>query len=417
MRHIKYQRKISLLLKENRNLKFRLTIVNRKLRKLADLCKIFEIDISNAYSKKEINGKICNKSEQHAKPISPILEDLEMNMMVNPNNRSFSLETKLFSYTIYTISAQAYRVIREVMPLPSDSILRRTFSPDIKNIEMQFSDISNVKSILDSRGSKFDFKVQCSLSVDAFAVNNFSNTNNYAFIYLILPFTNLIRPFPIFLENTISGNANETTFSNINFILQQSQNSIFKIELVSVDGDRYYDPLFKLSRNLLEFIDLNDITQINFENIVKFFDTNDKLFLSSDFLHLLKNFRSKLLTDQIIINPDIKEPILTSEIEKILKLNKALTDKGSLAKLQDSYPLMLFTIGNALKVFYTAPFSSFFYILFFGLWNEAILNEKITLHTRLYYLETILFILLFFDKFLKETKMPEFVGFRKGENI
>lgn len=61
--------------------------------------------------------------------IALILNDIEDNLSVSPNNREeknreYTFKTKLFSYTIYTISAQAYRVIRDVIHHPSDSILR-----------------------------------------------------------------------------------------------------------------------------------------------------------------------------------------------------------------------------------------------------------------------------------------------------
>lgn len=68
-----------------------------------------------------------------------------------------------------------------------------------------------------------------------------------------------------------------------------------------------------------------------------FFNSNPEPFFSSDFLLPLKNYLANLLTHQIIINQNVKEPLKCLQINSILNLGKALLDKGGLTKLQDSY--------------------------------------------------------------------------------
>ena len=87
--------------------------------------------------------------------------------------------------------------------------------------------------------------------------------------------------------------------------------------------------------------------------------------MNSDPLHIFKNFRSKLLTDLVVVNPQTKNTPINSEIiEEILHLGSALTDRGSLAKLHDCHPINIFTIGNSIKIFYKANPETFFFLLY-----------------------------------------------------
>lgn len=79
-----------------------------------------------------------------------------------------------------------------------------------------------------------------------------------------------------------------------------------------------------MSFNLLNNEFLNDFSNINLKSIFSFFELKKQFFLGSDFLHLLKNFRSKVLTDLVIVNPDsVFPPINSLEIENVLKLGAA----------------------------------------------------------------------------------------------
>ena len=138
----------------------------------------------------------------------------------------------------------------------------------------------------------------------------------------------------------------------IHSIAVQCIGTKFQIKIISVDGDRFYDPKFSISFDLLPNEFFINFTTINLDSILDFFEKCDDLFIISDFLHLLKNFRSRLLTDLLVINPKVNNPPINSQvIEEILKLGPALTDKGSLAKLHDCHPLNIFTIGNSIKFF------------------------------------------------------------------
>ena len=96
-------------------------------------------------------------------------------------------------------------------------------------------------------------------------------------------------------------------------------------------------------------------------------------------------------------------------------LGSALLDKGSLAKLHDCHPLNLFTIGNSLKLLYSSDSDAFFIFLILGFWNESLLNTKLKLHCRQFFLETILYVFIKFYQMLETKPLPENVSFKKNE--
>lgn len=94
--------------------------------------------------------------------------------------------------------------------------------------------------------------------------------------------------------------------------------------------------------------------------------------------------RSRLLSGNIVCNPFYpRNPINSSELNRMLLLGQALTDNTSLGKLRDCYPLQLFTIPNAIKLYNTHTKESFFFVFIFALWIEANNNADLDKESRL----------------------------------
>lgn len=416
MRAIKLRRRIFLLSKEVRSLKIQLRFVTKRASYLLDYIRSKEpnFDIDQHVDPKSDNIKTNNSFNFTQR--SPIIDDLDHNLIVKcPNNRNYSDETKFFCYTIYSISSSAYRVVRSELPFPSEQRLRKIFSPYVQKVEKQLTDINSIEQILNERGSLFGQNViKCTLSVDAFSINTLDDNDNYSFLYLILPFDTNIRPFPLHLETKETGNANSNSFNKIKFIIEKSKNTKFKIILVSVDGDRYYDPLFSIAFNFLKEKFFKNVNSINLQSVFEFFETFSDVYMNSDPLHIFKNFRSKLLTDLTVVNPQTKNsPINSEAIEDNLHLGSALTDRGSLAKLHDCYPINIFTIGNSIKIFYKSNPETFFFFIVLSFWNELLLNTNLSLYTRQYFLETIILIFIKFYSFFENNKIPETIALKK----
>lgn len=232
---------------------------------------------------------------------------------------------------------------------------------------------------------------------------------------MILPFNRNFRPFLIHLYSSSSGSSNDTTSLIMKKIVEQSKDTKFKIVFFSVNGDRFFERFFCKSFSLINPFFAN-LASIDFNSIFQLFENYDFIFISSCWLHLLKNFRSKLLTNVMIVNPFTQNsPINSIKLNSILDLGGALLDRGSLAKLHDCHPLNLFKIGNSIKLFFEADQEVFFFFIVLGFWNESLLNIMLAISTRQYFLEIILFVFIRFYTIIKTQKMQEIVSFKKCE--
>ena len=158
------------------------------------------------------------------------------------------------------------------------------------------------------------------------------------------------------------------------------------INYISVDGDNFYQQLFDNVFNQLSHEILEENIEILFQKI-----SDIKPYPLSDFLHILKNARTRLLFSMIKVNPfDESPPIHVEILEEILHLGNPLTEKSSLAKMRDQYPLNIFTIYNAIILINNGENNAFYYVLLYALWNEALTNPKLAKNTRFYLLQVVL---------------------------
>lgn len=232
------------------------------------------------------------------------------------------------------------------------------------------------------------------------------------FIYLVCPINHKYKPFIVHLHPHQNGQANKDIQDNINIILQKFENSIFDIRYISCDGDTFYQSSFDSQFN--EF--MKHYHQGMHSELFQFIRTSKSIWIS-DPLHLWKNCRTRLLFNQIVMNPfSDSSSINAQKINQILELGPILSDYSSIGKMRDGYATALFTFVNSLKLLEIKDNTSFVYIFITALWNEALLNTHLSPRTRQYLLLTLLDILVkIYDK--QSEGLPDNVGYKKSEDV
>ena len=76
-------------------------------------------------------SKFLQKDESVTYKLHPLFKEIYENAQILPQRRSYSKSLKLFCLLIHNYSAKAYDYLRQVIPLPSDSNLRKSFSNDM----------------------------------------------------------------------------------------------------------------------------------------------------------------------------------------------------------------------------------------------------------------------------------------------
>lgn len=111
--------------------------------------------------------------------------------------------------------------------------------------------------------------------------------------------------FPVFIYQSENGKANSFTENCIEQIVIESSFTPFKIKYVSVHGDSFYNRRFNYY----------------FEKISGYIVYNQAIlaintlpgFQITDFLHALKNARSKLINKKIVLHPSSIDEFNTSK--------------------------------------------------------------------------------------------------------
>ena len=188
-------------------------------------------------------------------------------------------------------------------------MLKKKLRNKIKKIEKNITDLNSVKSSIPlNYFFFFKFTIPCTLIVDAFSISAITPFNkvkytdkakNNCFLFLIAPHMPCYPIFPVFLYESDSGTSDGYTQFCIDSIIQQFKDTSFQIKYTSVDGDPGYSDRFNKHFQII----LNDI--INSDEDSAFRKIGEILgFQIGDFLHFLKNGRSKILNKKIVINPD-----------------------------------------------------------------------------------------------------------------
>ena len=127
-------------------------------------------------------------------------------------------------------------------------------------------------------------------------------------------------------------------------------------------------------------------------------------FQIGDFLHFLKNGRSKILNKKIVINPENTDDFIDFlELLQDKVIFNYIKDTSTLAKMRDEYAINLFNFQIALYISSKYSATTFVYFLIYSLWCESILNPSFSNQTRVYFLRIVYeffkSILLKYDQF------------------
>jgi hypothetical protein len=107
----------------------------------------------------------------------------------------------------------------------------------------------------------------------------------------------------------------------------------------------------------------------------------------SDFLHLLKNARTRIATGTLAFDGAAEEVITASNLNQILELGKDLEAHNPLDLLKDDLALRGFTLGNLMKLWANAKLTGVYFLMPFVALNLAIRNNLISIDTRLHLIQ------------------------------
>lgn len=156
----------------------------------------------------------------------------------------------------------------------------------------------------------------------------------------------------------------------------------FFVKYISTDGDISFDFIHRLYFDSRIYPNFNK----KFEEIVNLL-VNDLEIPISDFLHLLKTARSRLIQHLVLIDPEQYICINTTLFAKAVNLGPVFTDKSSSGSMKDAYAISLFSWYSFVTLIEKGRFEAAFYVFPFTLMLEAVRSSSLSKMNRLNFLE------------------------------
>ena len=350
-----------------------------------------------------------------------IVDDMLRNSERHPNGRRWSFAFLMLSFIVRSLGNKGYEYLRSFVALPTRQTLTNTFGLMTNNWSWSLLDVRQVRSICDlfRRRHKLadDADVEVVIGVDAITIepvvceeNTAHVGDNHVFMFELLPLSCAFKPLCIHLMTQNNGNAGETVLSRMKQLRTELERAHFRVRCVASDGDRGYDTWHRAMINEW-FSKFNNKGIEAALETVRDYDQN----IVSDFLHLLKNARSRMLNGRVSIFCTGAFPFTAASMNETLHLGIALTDQTSKGRMRDSYALQIFTLENFLNLFQDDAMNMAFFILPYALWNNVINNPGMSCQLRREFLVICLDIFAMFASMMSDVN-TSVVSINKTKN-
>jgi hypothetical protein len=319
-----------------------------------------------------------------------IIEELSTLLVIDPQQRRFSTELYKICSCVQTVSPAAYRILREILPLPSYQSINHQWRAKRESIKNCLTDILKVPKLLRDYRSHHEIpdgdRIPCTLSFDATSVSQtgFTSLRNmqHCFAFMLLP---LSHSLPHSLIHSIphpSGKMDQKILETRDSLGAALGEYGFSCAFYATDGDNGMSPCHKQAFEKFESFETTE----SLETIVNHLTSNRQMPLKfwpiPDFLHLLKNSRSRIVRGTLAFDSQSKE-ISGESLNQILDLGRPLTAHNRLDLIKDDLALELFTLTNLVHLFEEGNNMGAYFLVPFVSLNMAIRNSMISHDTRL----------------------------------
>ena len=344
--------------------------------------------------------------------------EITKNLSLNKNYWRFSDETYEICWILYLSSPKCYKLLRQLLPIPSKYSLYLKFGSDLQKIKIQLSDTSKMEKILKHYFDYSSFpsnsqKIIASLCIDAFSFKSFQGmvkntqmnskeiirineanneeTFNNGFIYLIAPLNPIFPVKIVHIKTWKNGSYSDEIAKVTKDIINIIQKNGFRIWFQATDGDSgLHNKHKEFFETYILGYNYNSFGDLVFHVYQSLIDNDDLQVPIADPLHVFKNLRARLINHRLAITKKNENEIAIidiNEIRSILNLKKVLDDETQIGKMRDSYAVKLFTFANIVKLIKHEQYPAALLFFPYCCWVAAIYSPKISLELRFFLIE------------------------------
>jgi hypothetical protein len=274
-----------------------------------------------------------------------------------PEAHRYSDELATFSFIAETFSSHCYRFIRTILDLPSQQTLYTRFNGSVEEMEHDLTHIEGIpKRVTEYLNEHGDSQgpLACTLCIDAFTVDpthpgrkcgaagtvtvsesradDDADPSNSFFLLQLTPWNREYRVAPLHLLAAKNGSASGLIRQSLEQAIREVRSADTRLDrvIVSVDGDEGYSQYFERCFQIVKTCIAQEFDSQRLSNMIR----DARPFWVSDFLHLLKNARTRLFTSEICVNPtQSTDGAHMTRIATFFESSLTFSDESTLGKM------------------------------------------------------------------------------------
>ena len=354
-------------------------------------------DVRELQASVTARASACEKRDEGPGSGSSLLDDLcRMASLKNSKQRRYPANVLKTAELLRLTSRRGYKLLRQILPVPSESCLRGHFSQDINETKSLISERERINEHIDKLiGDSFGNKDPITIGMDAFAFRTFHQKSTIksptavcdefsnGVVFMQIPLNAQVKVKVVHILVKSSGNLDDTCDEVYHAIVEKYHKLGVRCWFRATDGDRHvnkdHDEFFA-NHVLARRSDFNWLMTTLYRRLI---DT-DMTIPVSDPLHLAKNIRGKLLDHPVaVITDSVNGPVSATLLEEVLHLGPALTDKSGIGRMRDFYVTSIFRLENVSLLLRAKEYASAFLFLPYSCLFTLLYSANLSNHARL----------------------------------
>lgn len=397
MLKVKLMRAKSTGKKEKRRLTSKMMVVKRELSRVKKRLAQVELKLDEDFSEDPYEGPqgTCVAQLQ-----DQMLCEMMFRSHQSQRGRPYSDELLKLSQLLRLTSPKAYRLLEQMLPIPSASCLRFHYARRFENIRQQISNPNLIEDHLFALGILEPTMPTESrlftIGIDAFSFGSFIDKStfkdghprvyNNGFVFMHVPLDADAPTAVIHIKQKENGAFDRSVMDMFNIIAAKYREKSLKVLFKATDGDRYMSPEHdKFFKTYVEPRRNSYVALLG--ELYEMLMSSDTTMPIADPLHFSKNLRGKLIDHNVVvINSSEKDLVYVNAgiLQGVLKLEAPLKDTSLIGRMRDQFVTELFTLANVVILlkegFYHAAMLFMPYACIFG----VLYATNLTIETRLF---------------------------------
>ena len=328
--------------------------------------------------------------------VNGILEALE----TTAEAARYSEEFYKFAFVLRAKSLKSYELLRRVLPFPTKANIHRKFRADFVNETRKLTDRQCISQrIQDFISTRTEECIMASLLMDAAALAVFRrqrfdsvrggdsnrvreeycqavDANRHFFVLILAPVDYQIPCQILHIWPSTDGHVHNDTLALVSEVWNHCNvPPKLTTRFLITDGDVGTNALHSTAYEKIEKCrTIDDMMKVA---------KGEQFWPLTDILHAAKCARSRIVKHTVSLSSPFLGAFNAEKLEHNLKLGRALTDKSTIAKMRDKYPLQIFNFQNSLLLKDKEPVASF-YVLIWALMLSVFRHPQISQAVRIF---------------------------------